>query len=152
MSLNAIAMPAAPDADTSGQASYSGGMMLTAIDPVTSPPPTGGYVNALDVSGARRLLFISGQIPQRVDGTIPDTIDEQCQLVWAHIEAALTEAGLGLTDLIKVTTYLADREFAEANTRVRNDHLRGHKPALTVIVTGIWDPRWLIEIEAVAAA
>jgi 2-iminobutanoate/2-iminopropanoate deaminase len=30
--------------------------------------------------------------------------------------------------------------------------LGDHRPALTVIVAGIWDPAWLIEIEAIAAA
>jgi 2-iminobutanoate/2-iminopropanoate deaminase len=34
---------------------------------------------------------------------------------------------------------------------VRREVLGTHAPALTVIITGIYDPRWLLEIEAVAA-
>ena len=33
--------------------------------------PTGGYPQAVEVVGARRLLFVSGQIPVRADGTLP---------------------------------------------------------------------------------
>jgi 2-iminobutanoate/2-iminopropanoate deaminase len=125
---------------------------LHTIDPPTAPAATGGYANALRVDGASRLLFISGQIPQTPDGTVPATIDGQCRLVWANISAALTEAGLGLTNLVKVTTYLSDRQHSATNTAVRQEVLGEHRPALTVVVAQIWDPAWLIEIEAIAAA
>lgn len=35
--------------------------------------------------------------------------------------------------------------------KVRNEVLGGHHPALTVVIAEIFDPRWLLEIEAVAA-
>lgn len=57
-----------------------------------------------------------------------------------------------VTNLIKVTTFLSRREHAAVNTAVRKQILGDHRPALTVIVTGIWDPARLVEIEAVAAA
>lgn len=127
-------------------------MHLTPLDPATAPPATGGYVNALQVEGASRLLFISGQVPQTRDGRVPDGIEPQCRLVWANLTAALTAAGMDVTNLVKVTTFLGDRAYAAANTAVRNEVLRGHRPALTVIIVGIWDPAWLVEIEAIAAA
>jgi hypothetical protein len=34
---------------------------------------------------------------------------------------------------------------------VRQEFLGAHSPALTVIITGIFDEKWLLEIEAVAA-
>jgi 2-iminobutanoate/2-iminopropanoate deaminase len=127
-------------------------MELRAIHPPTVPEATGGYVNAMLVEGASRLLFVSGQIPQTRGGTVPDDIEEQCRLVWANILASLTAGGMAITNLVKVTTFLADREFATANTAVRNEVLGGHHPTLTVVVAGIWDPAWLIEIEAIAVA
>jgi 2-iminobutanoate/2-iminopropanoate deaminase len=116
------------------------------------PEATGGYVNALQVEGASRLLFMSGQIPQTREGHVPDRIEDQCRLVWAHLTAALAAAAMDVTNLVKVTTILSDREYAAANTDIRNEVLGDHRPALTAIVAGIWDPSWLIEIEAVAAA
>ena len=57
-----------------------------------------------------------------------------------------------LDKMVKVTTFLADPAQALENREVRNAVLAGRTPALTVIITGIFDPDWLIEIEAVAAA
>ncbi len=99
-----------------------------------------------------RLLFISGQIPQTREGHVPVGAEDQCRLVWTNVIAALTAAGMGVGNLVKVTTYLSDRAYATTNTAVRQQVLGDHRPALTVIVTGIWDPTWLIEVEAIAAA
>lgn len=63
----------------------------------------------------------------------------------------LEETGMGVTNLVKITT-LSDREYAGMNTAVRQDFLGDHRPSLTVIITGIWDPAWLVEIEAIAAS
>lgn len=127
-------------------------MELTPVDPDVTPAPSGGYTNAMQVDGATRLLFISGQIPQTRDGHVPVGIEEQCRLVWANVLAALNEAGMDVSNLIKVTTFLSDRAYAEVNTAVRTEVLSGHRPALTVIIAGIFNPAWVLEIEAVAAA
>jgi len=43
-------------------------------------------------------------------------------------------------------------EHTPVNREVRQQVLGAHAPALTVIISGIFDERWLIEIEAIAAA
>jgi enamine deaminase RidA (YjgF/YER057c/UK114 family) len=48
--------------------------------------------------------------------------------------------------------FLSDRRYRAENARVRNELLGERKPALTVIICGIYDEAWLLEIEAVAAA
>jgi enamine deaminase RidA (YjgF/YER057c/UK114 family) len=127
-------------------------MEISAINPSSVPAAVGGYVNGFDVRGAQRLLFISGQIPQDREGRIPDGIEGQCRLVWANLTAVLAEAGMEVTNLVKVTTFLSDRAHAAVNTAVRNEVLGTHHPALTVVLADIWDPAWLIEIEAIAAS
>lgn len=67
------------------------------------------------------MLFISGQIPQTADGHVPAGIDEQCRLIWGNLTAALVEAGMGITNLVKVTTFLSNRSYATANTAVRTE-------------------------------
>jgi enamine deaminase RidA (YjgF/YER057c/UK114 family) len=57
-----------------------------------------------------------------------------------------------LANLVKVTTFLSSREFNLENREIRKEVLGSHSPALTVIITGIFDEKWLLEIEAVAAA
>jgi 2-iminobutanoate/2-iminopropanoate deaminase len=121
-------------------------------DPLNVPTAVGGYTNALQVTGASRLLFISGQVPETTDGhTAPDP-EAQCRQVWAHVLALLDDAGMTVESLVKVTTYLSDRAHAGVNSRVRSEVLGDHRPALTVVVTEIWDPRWLLEIEAIAVS
>ena len=102
--------------------------------------------------GAERLLFISGQIPERPDGTVPDTFDAQCEEVWRNIGRVLAAAGLSYDHLVKVTTFLTDRRHAERNSEIRRAVLGAHRPALTVIVAETLDSPWLLEIEAIAAA
>jgi 2-iminobutanoate/2-iminopropanoate deaminase len=127
-------------------------VQIIPVNPESAPETSGGYVNALQVDGASRLLFISGQIPEDRNGHVPDDIEQQCRLVWANITAALDAAGMDVRNLVKVTTFLSDRRYAAANTAARQRVLGDHEPALTVIITGIFDAKWLLEIEAVAAA
>ena len=114
--------------------------------------PAGGYAQVCEVSGAQRLAFVSGQIPQALDGNVPQVFDEQCRQVWRNIEAQLAAADMTLANLVKVTTYLSDRKYNLANRTIRNEVLGDHSPALTVIIAGIFDSEWLLEIEAIAAA
>ena len=51
---------------------------LSPVDPVSVPEATGGYVK-VEVEGASRLLFVSGQIPQTRDGYVPVGIEDQCE-------------------------------------------------------------------------
>lgn len=79
------------------------------------PEPIASYAQALTVSGATELVYVSGQIPQRPDGTFPD----QCRLVWSNVVACLRDAGLGVGDLVKVTTFLTDRAYTADNRAIR---------------------------------
>jgi 2-iminobutanoate/2-iminopropanoate deaminase len=117
-----------------------------------APAAAGGYSQAVQVEGARRLLFVSGQIPQTVAGETPSDFRAQAELVWANLRAQIEAADMTLANLVKVTIFLSSREYAEVNREVRQAVLGSHAPALTVIITGIFDPAWLLEIEAIAAA
>jgi enamine deaminase RidA (YjgF/YER057c/UK114 family) len=110
------------------------------------------YAQACLVEHPGKWLFISGQVPADAEGKVPERFDDQCRLVWRNIETQLTAAGMKLTDLIKVTVFLSDRQYRSANAAVRKEVLGTHAPALTVIITGIYDEEWLLEIEAIAAA
>ncbi len=127
-------------------------MNIRAVNAADAPAAKGGYAQAIEVTGASRLLFISGQVPTAKDSTAPSMFREQCRLAWANVEAQLRAAGMTLDNLVKVTTFLADRRDAMENRAVRAEVLGGRSPAMTVIIAGIFDEAWLIEIEAVAAA
>ena len=56
-----------------------------------------------------------------------------------------------IDNIVMHRTYLADRNYTTINRTVRNEVLGGRKTALTVVIAGIFDEAWLLEIEAVAA-
>lgn len=121
-------------------------------DPGEVPAAVGGYANAVEIPDRHRLLFVSGQIPESVDGVVPENAEDQCRLIWSHIVACLEAAGMGVANLVKITTFLSSRDLASVNTAVRRSVLGGHRPALTVIVADTFDERWKLEIEVIAAA
>ncbi|HWS63099.1 MAG TPA: RidA family protein [Steroidobacteraceae bacterium] len=127
-------------------------MKLTTVNAVSGPRPAGGYSQAIEVIGFQRLLFISGQIPETVTGELPSDFPSQARLVWRNVIAQLQAAGMSAANLVKVTVFLSSREYALANREIRQEMLGSHRPALTVIITGIFEEKWLLEIEAVAAA
>lgn len=122
------------------------------INAPDAPQPAGGYAQAIQVADAGTLLFISGQIPVDPQGQVPADFKAQARLAWANVMAQLRAAGMSVDHLVKVTIFLSDRKFALENREVRQEVLGGREVALTVIITGIFDPAWLLEIEAVAAS
>jgi 2-iminobutanoate/2-iminopropanoate deaminase len=121
-------------------------------DPPSLPPAVGNYTQGLEVSAGERLLFISGQIPVRPDGSVPADFEGQCHAVWDNLLAVLASAQMGPEHLVKVTTYLTRRDQAEINGRVRRERLGEVRPALTVVIAETFAAEWLLEIEAIAAA
>jgi 2-iminobutanoate/2-iminopropanoate deaminase len=127
-------------------------MQTRPINAPDAPMPPSNYAQALEVSDFKRLLMVSGQIPVRPDGLVPADFESQCRLAFANVEAQLRAAGLSLDNLIKVTIFLSDRRHAMDLRRIRQDVIGSRSIALTVIITGIFDEKWLLEIEAMAAA
>ena len=127
-------------------------MKLTPIDAPDAPQPVGGYAQAVEVTNASRTLYISGQIPVAADGTLPDDFEAQARLCWANVIAQLRAADMTLDNLVKVTIFLSDRRYIDEYRKVRIEVLEGRKIGLTTIITGRFDEKWLLEIEAIAAA
>lgn len=127
-------------------------MKTTSINSESAPKAVGGYSQATLIEGAQRFLFISGQIPETPDERVPTDFQSQCRLTWTNVIAQLNAAGMSVANLTKVTIFLSSREYAESNSAIRREFLGNHNPALTIIVAGIFDEKWLLEIEAIAAA
>lgn len=124
---------------------------FTRHNPASVHAPSGGYSMGLEVSQHRRLLFISGQVPENTDGSVPHGFEAQCEQAWRNVIAVLEAAGLGVEHLVKTTTFLTDRSQVVANRAIRRKMLAGHEPALTAMVAETIDSKWLLEIEAIAA-
>ena len=124
---------------------------ITRHNPPSIHAPSSGYSMGLELGQHRRLLFISGQVPETSDGSVPDGFEAQCEQAWRNVIEVLTAAGLGVGNLVKVTTFLTDLGQVVPNRGVRRKMLAGHEPALTVMIAQTVDSKWLLEIEAIAA-
>ncbi len=110
------------------------------------------YSHAMEIRGDSRMLVISGLNGYLADGkTMPESFEEQAEVIWTHIQTLLRSAGMDLHNLVSVRTYLADPSYDEANVRTRVKFLGSHEPTLTVVCCQLLDPKWKLEVEAIAA-
>lgn len=98
------------------------------------------------------LVFVSGQVPVAPDGGVAagDAV-EQARQVFRNIEAALKPHGADLSHIVKLTYYLRHLSDLGDVRQVLRESLREPRPASTLVeVSGLIDPRFLLEIDAVA--
>lgn len=127
-------------------------MPLVQHNPSGVFPPYRAYSHAVEVRGDARLLFISGLNGYELDGTtMPESFDEQAELIWGHMRTLLAAADMDLSNIVSLRTYLCDPQYDAANVRMRMKHLGNHKPASTVICCQLLEPKWKLEVEVVAA-
>lgn len=125
-------------------------MAIKRINSKDGAEAVGAYVQALEVSDTTRRLYISGQAPVTVDGEVPSSFKEQAETVWSNIIAQLEAADMSIENLVKATTFLSDRQYRDENRTVRQAMLGGHTFALTVVLAGMFEDSWLLEIDAIA--
>jgi 2-iminobutanoate/2-iminopropanoate deaminase len=115
-------------------------------------PPYRNYSHAVEIKGDSTLLIISGLNGYLQDGeTMPDSFEEQGDIIWQHIGTILKSAGMDYQNLVSVRTYLADPSYDEANVQLRIKYLGDNKPASTAICCQLLDNKWKLEVEAMAA-
>jgi enamine deaminase RidA (YjgF/YER057c/UK114 family) len=115
-------------------------------------PPYRCYSHAIEIRGDAQLLIISGLNGYLADGTtMPDTFEEQGEIIWQHLGTILHSAEMDYSNLVSLRTYLADPQYDQANVRLRVKYLGDHQPASTVICCQLLDPKWKLEVEAIAA-
>ena len=124
---------------------------ITRHNPASVHAPSSGYSMGLELGQHRRLLFISGQVPEKPDGSVPEGFEAQCEQSWRNIIEVLNSAGLGIEHLVKINTFLTDKNQVVPNRAIRRKMLSGNEPASTVMVAETVDSKWLLEIEAIAA-
>ena len=107
-----------------------------------------GYSRAV-VDG--RWIFVSGTTGfDYATMRISEDVAEQAEQCLKNIAAALKEAGASLKDVVRVRYILPRREDFEKCWTVLGRSFAGTRPAATMIVAGLYDPRMKIEIEVTA--
>jgi enamine deaminase RidA (YjgF/YER057c/UK114 family) len=131
---------------------WSEHMNLVFHNPDSVAAPLGRYTHAVEVPAGQRMVFLSGQVPVALDGTVADTLAGQADQVYANITAILASLGALPSSIVKLTTFLTeDDDGTDCVRQARAKYLGEHRPASTaVFVSRLVDPSWKIEIDAVA--
>lgn len=116
-----------------------------------------GYNQAELVQGASRQLICSGQTSVDAQGQVQHEDDMRAQIGLAldNLEAVLSEGGMGIGDVVKISVFATDVQEAMKNFDVLGARFgaAGNRPATTVLgVTGLAIPGLMFEIEATAMA
>jgi enamine deaminase RidA (YjgF/YER057c/UK114 family) len=106
-----------------------------------------GYSRAV-VAGDR--VFVAGTAPVMPEGADPPAdAYGQAKRCLEIIVAALSEAGAGPEDVVRTRVYLTRREDFDDAYRAHGEVFGTTRPATAgLVVAGLLDPRWLVEIEA----
>ena len=121
------------------------------FNPPRIPAPASNYSHGAVHSSRARRLVISGQVGISLDGTVPDDLAGQMEMCWDNLLAVVAEAGMTVTDLIKVTVYVTEPGAVALYRQIRTRKLGLHAPAMTYLqVAGLATPVYKCEIDGEA--
>ncbi|MEQ9505932.1 MAG: RidA family protein [Hyphomonas sp.] len=113
--------------------------------------------HGVEVTGATRTLYLSGQTSTAADGSTLHAGDlgAQFSTAWANVKDALTEAGMAPSNIVRLNIFVTDVDAfmaiaGDATSEIKAD---GTETACTLIgVARLFDPDVMIELEATAVA
>ena len=121
-------------------------------NPASIAAPFSNYAHGVEAAANLRWLHVSGQVGVKPDGSCPADFAGQCEAAWDNLLQVLKAAGMGPADIVKVTTFMTDRNDLAASRPIRERKIEGVPVAATLIfVAGLARPDWKIEIECTAA-
>lgn len=119
------------------------------IQTQNAPAAIGPYSQAIVVGD---LLFTSGQIPLRADGTLNNgDIAVQTTQVLANLKAVIEAAGANLSKVVKTTVFLKNLDDFVPMNNVYAEVFADHKPARSTVQVAKLPRDVLIEIEAIVS-
>ena len=123
--------------------------MKRTIETDDAPAAVGAYSQA---AANDSLVFTAGQIPFTPDGDskADAPIAEQTELVLDNVTAVLDEAGCELSDVLKMTIFLADIEDFDEMNDVYGSYFEDEPPARSAVQAGALPKNVDVEIEAIA--
>ena len=122
-------------------------------NPQTVHQPVAAYTHQIEVTGPVRWLVLSGQIGKKEDGTVPDDPVEQMEVALENVYRNLQAANMDVTDLVKLTIYIAGEMDAKRRRELMASKLEGHEPCMTLLfVAALASPIYKVELDAWACS
>jgi enamine deaminase RidA (YjgF/YER057c/UK114 family) len=105
-----------------------------------------GFSRAVRVGS---VVSVSGTAPVWPDDHVDPDPAVQARRCWDIVLAALDELGASAHDVVRTRQYVVRADLADAVGQVHGEVFGAVRPASTmVVVAGLLDPRWLVEVEA----
>jgi 2-iminobutanoate/2-iminopropanoate deaminase len=128
---------------------------MRTVTPFNAPgvfePPT--YTQAIRVTQAQTILFLSGQVAYTPDGGVahPGDFKAQARGAYQAIKALVESQGGTMGNVIKLTTFVTDMKYRPDLSAVREEFFGKKGPASTLVqISALAFPEILVEIEAIA--
>ncbi|HEY3528042.1 MAG TPA: RidA family protein [Nocardioides sp.] len=107
---------------------------------------TMGFSRAVRVGST---IAVSGTAPIWPDGRVDPDPAAQARRCWEIVVAALEELGATVADVVRTRQYVVSADVADDVGAVHGEVFGAVRPASTmVVVAGLLDPRWVVEVEA----
>lgn len=121
------------------------------VDVPALAPPGGHYSHATVGAG---LVFVSGQLPVRPDGTrlAQESFEVQARQTLSNVAAALAASGSSIDRLLQVRVYVDDIGHWPAFNAIYAEWIGSARPARAVVPTGALHFGLKVEVEAIALA
>lgn len=112
-----------------------------------APRPVAAYSQGIDAGG---LVFTAGQVGiDPATGTLGQGLEAQASLAFSNIAAVLRAAGLGASNVAKVTIFVTDlSQFATVNAAFER-FVGAHRPARSTVGVAALPLGALIEVEVI---
>ncbi len=88
----------------------------------------------------------------RPDGTIPNDVGDQAQVIWQNLDAMLSEAKMSAADIVTMMTYVIPEQDLASVMEARDAYFGDHLAASTLLVVPqLAQPSWKVEISIIAS-
>ena len=121
----------------------------TIISTKNAPSPTGPYVQALSDAG---LIFVSGQLPIKSDGTglQNEGFATQVKQALDNVFAIVRAGGSAPDRIVKVTAFIVGLEHSPQFNAAYAEAFGGQRPTRSMVTVPALPNNYLVEIEAIA--
>ena len=125
------------------------------INPESLRIPTKSYSQGVLIPfGNVELLFVTGQLPQDLDGNVVaiNDVKTQTELVFSRISDIFQEADMTLDNVVKVQIFVKDINDSKIISKIQDNVFKNSRPASTLVeVSNFVKDGSCVEIEVTAA-
>ena len=127
-------------------------MTITFLNPSNAPKPAANYSNVAIIPAGKKLLSISGQIGNDIEGEIAESLEDQYRLALQNINLIVESQRGTKDDIAKITVFMTDEPDWVKIKSAADEFLHSPRPSMSFIyVKGLFRPDIKVEVEGLAA-